>query len=75
MDDLGIVLSRVTVRRFKRAVKNSGFIVRSLALVGFGHKSGQRLSAVALDSLTRLPLVNELLTSRVNCLLEKPQAG
>ena len=75
MDDLGIVLSRVTVRRFKRAVRESGFIVRSLALVGFGHKSSHRPVGAALDSLARLPLVDEVLTSRVNCLLEKPRTG
>jgi hypothetical protein len=75
MDDLGIVLSRVTVRRFRQAVRGSGFVVRTMALTGFGHKATQRLIALALDSLARLPLVDELLTSRVNCQLQKPLQG
>lgn len=71
-DEMGIVLSRVTVRGFKRGLGETDFKVRYLRLIGFGQKTGHRVLAVLLDSLVRIPLANELFTSRINCLLEKP---
>ncbi len=72
LDDMGISLSRVTIRGFRRALAETGFNVRHFELVGFGRKSKNRLLAGILDSLTGIPLANELFTSRINCLLEKP---
>jgi len=72
LDEVGITLSRVTIRQFQRMLDETDFNVRHFELVGFGRKSKNRLLAGMLDSLTRIPLVKELLTSRINCLLEKP---
>jgi len=72
LDDMGISLSRVTIREFQRMLAATDFNVRHFELIGFGRKSKNRLLAGVLDSLTKVPLVNELFTSRINCLLEKP---
>jgi len=71
-DDMDIILSRVTIAAFKRLLKETDFRISHFRLLGFGHKTGHRLLAGALNSLTRIPVINELFTSRINCVLQKP---
>jgi SAM-dependent methyltransferase len=71
-DEMNIVLSRVTVRAFKRLLRKSRFRVVYFHLTSFGRKSSHPILRKVLDLLDQVPLLNELLTSRIDCVLQKP---
>jgi SAM-dependent methyltransferase len=55
-------LNRMTLRKFGRLLRNSGCAVKSVHCDGV---KGMKL-------LTKIPLIRELFTSRISCILEKP---
>ena len=55
-------LNQMTVRRFNGIVRHSGMRLEHFELRAIRRK----------DFLTRLPLVREFFTNRVNCILRKP---
>lgn len=63
-------LNRMTVRRFQRLLAGLPFTVVHLQPLGFGG-SRYRLGRI-LRPLARVPLLNELFTSAVFCVLRKP---
>ena len=71
-DEMGLVLSRVTVRKFKKLLRGTKFRVVYLELASFGQKTQNPVLKAVLDLLTKVPLINEFFTSRIDCILEKP---
>jgi len=73
-DEMGLVLSRVTVIKFRKILQGTKFRVAYLELTGFDQKTKNPVLRAVLDSLTKIPLINELFTSHIDCILEKPTA-
>ena len=71
-DEMGLVLSRVTVSKFKKLLRGTKFRVAHLELASFGQKTQNPVLKAVLDLLTKVPLINEFFTSRIDCILEKP---
>lgn len=74
-DEMGLVLSRVTIRKFKRLLRGTKFRVAYFGLTSFGQKTQNPVLKAVLDLSTKMPLLNELFTSRIDCILEKPIAA
>lgn len=75
LDEIGLVLSRVTLRQFRQMLKRTPFKIVYFHLTSFGCKTGNPLLKTLLDSLVYVPLVNEFFTSHIDCILEKPMAS
>ena len=71
-DEMGLVLSRVTVRKFTKLLRGTKFRVAYFGLTSFGRKTPNPVLKAVLDLLTKVPLINELFTSRIDCVLQKP---
>jgi SAM-dependent methyltransferase len=63
-------LNRMTVRRFRRMVRESGLDVRELRLIPFSNRSGPMLRT--LGRRLDVPIVRELITSTVVAVLDRP---
>jgi len=72
LDELGLILSRVTIHKFERIVACVPFRVRLFRLAGFGPRVGNPVLRGILDIGLHIPLLREIVTSRIDCILEKP---
>lgn len=75
MDQLGIILSRQTIRSFRKLVRHeTHFEIRLLELESFSGHVANPLLKQLLDQLGAFPIINEFFTSNITAILEKPHA-
>jgi SAM-dependent methyltransferase len=65
-------LNKVTVHQFRRMLGRTGFEVEYFHLQGFQRSVGHSAFKTALELATRVPGLNEFLTSHISCILRRP---